>query len=79
MGMKRKRDETVSGVCRQFILDANKGGRSFYSIAKEAGIQQASFVRFVHGERGLRLKDFDVLCRVLGARLVFNSSPKKGA
>ncbi|MHB1157190.1 MAG: hypothetical protein ACYC26_10160 [Phycisphaerales bacterium] len=66
----------MSDTLRRLIRESD---RTPYYYAKESGLQEASMYRFMSVERGVRLKDFDNLCRIVGARLVIDSSPKKGA
>ena len=63
MGKKRIK---LSGQIRKAVNDS---GLSRYAICKAAGIDQASFSRFMVGKIGLQLSTLDALADVLGLEL----------
>jgi len=49
---------------------------SRYQIAKETGIAAPVLCRFVKGQRGMTLKNLDILADYLGVRVVVDREPK---
>ena len=68
MGKKRIR---FSDQIRQAV---DSSGRSRYRICKEAGIDQATFSRFMSGKVGMALPTLDALADVLGLDIVMTKS-----
>lgn len=67
-GMKKKpkKPQRVSDQLRSAI-EASSETR--YAISQATGVDQAVLSKFVHGERGVSLDTFDVLCEHLGLEL----------
>ena len=68
MGKKRIH---FSDQIRQAV---NSSGLSRYRICKEAGIDQATFSRFMSGKVGMALPTLDALADVLGLDIVMTQS-----
>lgn len=51
-------------------------GLTRYRISQLTGIDQAALSRFHNGKAGLPLASIDILCELLGARLVVESKPR---
>ena len=68
MGKKRIR---FSDQIRQAV---DSSGLSRYRICKEAGIDQATFSRFMSGKVGMALPTLDVLADVLGLDIVMTKN-----
>ena len=62
MAKARKKPTTMTELLRQALTEA----KSVRAVAREAGIQQASLVRFLNGEQSLRLDKADVLAKYFG-------------
>ena len=77
MGKKRIR---FSDQIRQAV---DSSGLSRYRICKEAGIDQATFSRFMSGKVGMALPTLDALADVLGLDIIMtkntdDASSRKG-
>lgn len=60
------KEQTVSAQLRQFILNS---GHTRYRICAEAGLEQSSISRFVHGKSSVSLEAVDALAEFLGLEL----------
>ena len=67
---RRKRKEAVTAAVRRAVLES---GRSLTDVARATGIDLGNLSRFVRGERGLSMENFDALCEHLGLRLTNES------
>lgn len=56
----------MSDTLRRTIRDS---GLTIYRVAKDTGVSQASLLRFMRGERSLRLDIADGLAEFFGLRL----------
>lgn len=65
--MAKAKPATISEQLRQAIRES---GMSDSAVARAADLDKATMSRFLSGERGLRLESVDVLCVLLGLRLV---------
>jgi transcriptional regulator with XRE-family HTH domain len=72
--MKRNRVK-LSDQIRQAIEDC---GQTRYAISKATGISQATFSRFMSGERGLPMNTLDRLAEYLDLNLALRKPTKKG-
>jgi ribosome-binding protein aMBF1 (putative translation factor) len=66
-------DSPLTREIRQAIQD---DGRSLYSIAQSAGIDEAALRRFISRERSLTLGSADALASELGLKLVRKSKSR---
>ena len=64
--MAKRATATMSDTLRRTIRDS---GLTIYRIAKDTGVSQASLLRFMRGERSLRLDIADGLAEFFGLRL----------
>jgi hypothetical protein len=69
-------NNAVSAPLRKAVEDAIAKGATRYSIAKGAGIDQASFVRWLDEGRDIRISTADKLAAYFG--LVLKRDRKKG-
>ncbi|RIK68127.1 MAG: hypothetical protein DCC65_04710 [Planctomycetota bacterium] len=68
----RKNKATISDVLRQAITAS---GKTYLELERETGVHRASIMRFVTGERTLRLDMADKLTDCLG--IVASVRPKR--
>lgn len=64
---------SLTDTIRKAVLHC---GVSRYQIAKETGIAAPVLCRFVKGQRGMTLKNLDILAEYLGVRVVVDREPK---
>lgn len=63
---KPKRVATMTDVLRQSIVES---GESYKALQRATGVTRASIMRFVRGERSLRLDKADALAAYYGLEL----------
>jgi plasmid maintenance system antidote protein VapI len=70
--MRRKKIKSMTDVIRQAIVES---GMPLLTLSNETGVARASLIRFVRGERSLRLDCADKLAEFFGLEL----TKRKGA
>jgi hypothetical protein len=65
---------TISGQLKHAILAS---GLTHYAIGKAAGVSSGMILRFMAGERDLRLETVDKIAVALGLRLCQDSNPEE--
>lgn len=73
LATKRPARPSISDQLRQAMSES---GLSAYRLAAESGVNVAAVLRFMSGERSLRLESVDRLAAVLGLELA-KALPKK--
>ncbi|MGD9647470.1 MAG: helix-turn-helix domain-containing protein [Pirellulales bacterium] len=66
---KAKTPATISDVLRRTILDRLDDGLTKLELSRKSGVPRPSIIRFLRGERTLRLDMADKLGVALGLRL----------
>ena len=64
--MSKGRAKSISDVLRQAIADS---GLTYSELERATGVKRASMLRFMRGERSLRLDNADGLAEYFGLRL----------
>ena len=52
-------------------------GETRYRISQDTGIDESTLSKFYHGQRGMSLDSFDLLCQYLRLRVVMDRKPKQ--
>lgn len=65
--MPKRKNRTMTDVLRQAIIDS---GLPMLTLSKQTGVARGSLIRFVNGERSLRLDCADKLARFFRLRLI---------
>lgn len=65
--VKKPAATTLTGALRQAIRES---GQTIYAVSKGAGISNPVTIRFMSGERDIRLETAEKLCAYLGLKLV---------
>ncbi len=71
---KQMKTEPMTNVLRQAIVDS---GLPMLTLSKESGVARGSLIRFIRGERSLRLDCADKLAAYLGLELVATTNRSK--
>jgi hypothetical protein len=69
MAGKPKRGSGVVAQLPEALREAQRGGVSWYALAKVTGVSADRISRLARGERGVGLGVFARLCSALGLRL----------
>ena len=67
----------ISTKLRQLVKASIDAGQTRYSIAKTAGVDYASFVRWLDHDRDIRAATVDALGELLGAELIGPNEKEK--
>ena len=63
---KKRKAKTVTDQLKQAVTDS---GETLYGVAKGSGAEYSALLRFMAGERGIRLDTADKLAAYLGLEL----------
>ena len=72
--MAKRRSKKMTDQIRQAIDDC---GATRYRISQDTGINESTLAKFYHAQRGMSLKNLNVLFDYLGLRIVKGRKPQR--